>query len=453
MMRITEETMPQIEEQARKTPGMLALLDDKVISVHSTPSMICFREAPNLTAGQMFDLLMAHCASGDLNMIQAFFASGDLTPDIVRSCNCRAMRTACANGHLEVARWLWKSFGLTKEDIHADNDRIFMDTCTAGHLSVAKWLWSLFYGNTSKREAMIRVAFAFVCMVGDLPTAKWLFEISDGNTGSKVDNLNFVCLNKNSGAGLELVKWIVAAFGLTKDDIDKSRARIGAESAGNMEIIKWLDEHLGKTKPSTAGKTEIDEHLAKAKPSAVAEAKTFQCDKKARIPIVWPTMTDDDQLVLGVLSSGTHFFDFTHRGQNFAVSSRQNPLQAIEAHLAGNPIKHVTEIIEVPLMCVNPIPKERSELFELLGIQYIEWWPNGRGVESPRRYVCANRFDLALDSWEKSEPLGKTIFITIDPVFRDRYTGALPRAVKLLAPYFGIRYVERDGQFVVEVAN
>jgi hypothetical protein len=440
-VRVGEKTVTIVVTEKLETPKV----------TYETPKVTY--ETPKVT----HERLVALCRSGDLKQLQTHFRNGDLMSGLVRKDDDAAFRSACSYGQLEVARWLYEFYYLSPTN-GIPWRRCFIEAlhsaCANGYVPVAKWLFETMSLTPDEICAKGNSSIMLTaCMTGYLQVARWIYEVApNGPFPPNGDLLQVAC---GGNGGVELVAWLVETFEMTAADVhaENDEARRLASVYGHSAIIKWLDEKF----PVTAVQTTSTPAVVRASEIVVAPGKPLiesyptEC-RMVKVPHVWPypLAGTPDKQVTDVLFAGEEPNYVVFEGKTFCLFKCNYPLDAIRAHLAGKPEYMTLRLIDMPLTISKPFSDEMREMYDVLDLSYVEWLPDGPNSER-RAYALANRFSQACAAWKTNEHL-KPVETPFAANFRESYPlKALPRAVKLLAPYFGIRYVERDGQFVAEV--
>lgn len=189
------------------------------------------------------------CCTGSLQVLRWLKATYDLRPedlfsDISRGCESVVISLS-ESGDIGAALCLGEVFDLGPE-LAGDHTAVALgQACTHGNLGVARWLKATFRLTIDDvRFEMEYHCLRQLCRYNYFEMAKWLadaFELTPYD-GRICDNYPLLCACSNGN--LEMVQWLVEAFGLGLADVQGSRVLSAMAAEGNLRVVKWLVRHF-----------------------------------------------------------------------------------------------------------------------------------------------------------------------------------------------------------------
>lgn len=423
--------------------------------------------ATKITLGQ----LLGGCETGNLKWIQEQVAAGNLTEQILFADSYAALRMACTYGQLDVAKLLFMWYKSMRQGRYVPRSCFYRALCSAccnGNLLIAQWLQKSAELTPEEICAIDEPLMFAVCSTGHLPVARWIHEIAPNivRHSNAALLLQRACGSGGIIGGVEFVEWLVDTFKMTPEDVstNEDAALHIAQDYQHEAIVKWLKDKFYAdastlTLDSMPAPTPTPVSMSAPAPTPTPAQKRFEPQPSrrfaeehpevcqiAKVPTVWEF---PEGVAAKALYAGEKPSSVVFEGRTFCYFGFDNPLRAIEAHLAGKPEFRDVKSVRVPYVTFEQVSGEKYELLSMLGVQYIEWMPDGPNSDR-RVYAVANKFDQAREAWETNSH-NELVEIPIMADFRVRYAGRPPPAVELLVPYFRVKYVEQYGPFYAEL--
>ena len=164
-----------------------------------------------------------------------------------RIATLQALARACAAGDLNEARQLANE----AEPTEADADALLFEACIGDRVQIVQWLVGRF-GYANKSDILWR-HFGVAVQYGGLGVARWMAGWLDRATAvarARAGEALYVACVKGH---LEVANWLVAHFGLGRDDV-RDEVRVVVRDAlgcvcenGDLDVAVWLANAFGLT--------------------------------------------------------------------------------------------------------------------------------------------------------------------------------------------------------------